>query len=294
MAFPRDRSPLSPSVVDLIAAVLAHGDEARTPYFSHRRLGLVYRAYVISQVLDPLRSTQDPYVAAGEVPGDRAARILGSFGLTGPGSQEWVQLYEHIGGVVAASVTIARRAGLSPSLLSKVRSASLLHDATKRRDVERYGPLANSAANVDHSLEDAMRAAGYSEDTITAAMNTSRAERIFPSQRDRLQNIIGKGIVAAIVALADARNIGAHFCSLRQAQFHYLTSKHDPESQEFFTKHWRIYYETVEDYLQAQAPSLDLRISPEDIYNETVFTEVFGPRASEAVRKLYFFTRPDQ
>jgi hypothetical protein len=283
------RPKLSPAVEGVIATVLHESNKVSTSFFAHKRLGLVYRAYVISQVLDPRESAEDALASSGELPGEVAARILSSFGLAGPGSEEWVQLYQHLGGVVAAAVTIAKRMSLSPLTTRKIRSAALLHDATKRRDVDRHGPLANSLTNEGSDLADAMRAAGYSEETIASAGNTGRDDRAFDSADARWQSIVDKGLVAAVVALADTRSLGAEFCSLDQAQEQYLRKKEDQESQEFFTRHWRGYYEAVEVYLTSQAPSLDLDISNRQIYDETIFPEVFGVSATAADRLEYSF-----
>ena len=291
MAEPADTgSPgwrLPPDVDAVVAAVLQDGHLVSPSYFAHPRLGLVYRAFVIAQVLDPVMQTPQALALSGELPGRVAAGILSRFGLTGPGSEDWVQVYEHLGGVVAAAVTIARRMRLDVAMRRTIRSAALLHDAAKRRDVERHGPLASSLANEGPELTTAMRAAGYPAGTIRAAVNTGRQDRVFSDETARRQSITGKGIAAAVVALADARCIGGQFCSLDEAQADYLARKADAESQHYFRFHWRRYYDSVQAYLTAQAPWLRLDLTPADIYRDTVLPEVLGLRSTLADRERF-------
>ena len=159
---------------------------------------------------------------------------------------------------------------------------ALLHDAAERRDVERHGPLASSLANEGPELTAAMRAAGYPAGTICAAVNTGRQDRAFGDETARQQSITGKGIAAAVVALADARCVGGQFCSLDEAQADYLARKTDAESQRYFRHRWRRYYDSVQAYLRAQAPWLRLDLTPADIYHATVLPEVFGLRSALA------------
>ena len=273
---------LSEAARGLITTVLHHGKGTSPKYFDHQRLGLVYRSFVIGQVLMS-RSGQQP----AEAPRDRAAEVLARYGLAGPGSEEWTRLYEHIGGVVAAALTIARRMELPCDEVEQVRVGALLHDATKRYDVERHGELASSAENTDLSLTTVMREAGYSETVIAAAMNTGRDGRAFSSVRDRCASIRQRGVVAAIVGLADARSVGADFVSIEEAQNDYLARKKDSESEDFFMHHWKPYYEAVEDYLTELSAGLELGFSAADIYQEAVFPEVFGSAPSERLRQLY-------
>lgn len=280
-----DSRGLSPEVQGVIADVLHPGDQTDERFFRHPRLGEVYRAYVISQFLDP----RQPGTQTTEPPAMTAARIMALFHLTGAGSG-WVQVYEHTGCVVAAAMTIGKRMRLDAGTLAAVRSAALLHDATKRDDVERHGRLASSLENTDRRLAKIMRRAGYPETTIAAAMNTGRGDRKFSSAELRRQSIASKGVVAAIVGLADTRSIGADFCSLPKALASYLERKKDRESQEFFGAYWAPYYRDVAEYLIDQCPGLDLGITNEDVYNETIFPEVFGANPSPTLRQRYSFT----
>jgi hypothetical protein len=282
----RKAAMLSPAVAGVIEAVLQTNNSVSADFFSHARLGEVYRAYAISQVLDRRSELIAPTIS---LPGGRAAEILSRYGLTGQGSENWTQLYEHIGGVVAATVTIAQRMRLDAGDIELARTAALLHDATKRRDVERHGVFASSAENADRSLEQVMRESGYSDPVITAAMNTGREDRVFDSDRSRWASIEQKGVVAAVVGLADTRRSSAHFRSLEQAQTDYLARKRDSASREFFTKQWKPYYLAVEKYLIGKCPQLNLNITDEDIYTEAIFPEVFGPRSSQLVRRRYSF-----
>jgi hypothetical protein len=281
------RRGLPPEVRGVIATVLHRDGQASDHFFQHPRLGQVYRAYVISQVLDA--PDESHYSAAGPPPSS-AARILTFFHLTGDGSEKWQQLYEHIGTVVAAATTIGKRMGLGPDGLAKVKAAALLHDATKREDVEQHGKLASSLENVGHHLAEVMSHEGYPEDTIAATMNTGRQDRKFDSEKERQRSIAGKGVIAAIVGLADTRAIGADFRALPEALADYLNRKKDRESQDFFSRYWMPYYQGVEAYLTKKCPGLDLQITNEDIYNETIFLEVFGTRSSYAVTDRYRYS----
>lgn len=220
--------------------------------------------------------------------------MLCEYGLADEAAGNWIQLYEHICGVVAAAVTIATRMRLTEADCEKVRIGALLHDATKRKDVEKHGLLACSEVNRDTSLEFSMLRAGYSEEIICAAANTGRDDRRFDSRAERRRSISAKGITPAIVALADARTPGipgADFVSLAHAQECYLSRKSDPESQDFFNNHWHSYYRAVEDYLRLQAPWLDLNISNKDIYQETIFPAVFGASVSRRTSELYAYDK---
>jgi hypothetical protein len=285
--FEPDMPDISPDVRGVITAVLCKDGKTSDRFFDHPRLGEVYRAYVIAGVLD-LES--NPGSSAEDLPAGRAARVLSSFRLTGEGSENWTQLYEHTGGVVAAAVTIARRMRLPVRDAEHIRSAALLHDATKRVDIERFQVLANSLEHTNHRLRQTMQEAGFSAVTISAAMNTGREDRKFNSAVSRWRSIRSKGVVPAVVGLADARTIGAEFRSLESALEYYLGRKKDAESQEFFARHWVPYYRAVEDYLKEQCSGLDLRISSKDIYNETIFPEVFGSRPSRAIRERYRYS----
>jgi hypothetical protein len=287
----RDKNAdLSPAVTAVIAAIMQESPNVSIHYFGHERIGQVYKSYMISQVLDPLPSTST--IPRIRFLGDSAARILCEFGLVGERAGEWAQLYEHICGVIAAAMTIANRMRLKANDREKVRIAALLHDATKRRDVEKYGLLANSEWNEDDALEQSMRRAGYPQDMISAATNTGRGDRRFSHISDMRRNIRRRGVIAAIVSLSDARTPttpGAAFLSLGQARDSYLNRKTDPESQKFFTDCWYPYYHHVEQFLHEECPKLDLTFNNEDIYLETIFPDVFGSRPSEHIFGQYAF-----
>jgi len=287
--FQRRTAELSPAVAAVIAAVLARSPNASRRYFGHNRLGDVYRCYMISQVVDSCDRAQ----ARGSEPsGEAAARILCEYGLADEAAGKWIQLYEHICGVAAAAVTIATRMRLTEADCEKVRIGALLHDATKRKDVEKHGLLACSEGHRDTSLEFSMLRAGYSEESICAAVNTGREDRRFESQTERHRSVSAKGIIPAIVALADARTPvipGADFVSLARAQDYYLRRKPDLESQDFFSNHWPSYYRAVEYYLRRRSPWLDLNISNKDIYQETIFPAVFGASVSRRTCELYAY-----
>ena len=219
----------------------------------------------------------------------RAAEIFSCCGLAGDGAENWLSVYEHTGNVVAAATAIMRQMGLAGEAARKVRAAALLHDATKRLDVERHGPFANSLENTDQMLQVRMRDAGYPEDVIMATVNTGRADRRFDSVGSRHRSIEAKGIMAAIVGLADARCTADGFISLGFALKTYYARKTDPESMEFFAKHWLAYYLAVERYLAEHFPRLRLDITNEDIYNQVIFPEVLGSWPSENIRATYSY-----
>jgi hypothetical protein len=282
-----DMPNLPPDVQNVIATVLQKDTQTSGRFFGHERIGEVYRCYIIAQFLDAASNSSN---TATRLPSAWAATILSAFQLTREGSAAWIQLYEHIGSVVAAALTIARRMRLPPKDVEHIRLAALLHDATKRVDIENFGLLANSLRNTNNKLRRTMRAADYPEETIVAVMNTGRSGRIFRSPEARLESIRAKGTVAAVVALADARTIGAEFHSLETALEYYLDKKKDSESQDFFPRHWAPYYHAVESYLEKERPGLSLEITSENIYNETVFPEVFGPSPSRTLRMRYKYS----
>jgi len=171
---PGPQQGLAPAVADVIAAVLHPGGRVSPTFFGSERLGLVYQAFVICQVLDfPARGRE---VGEG-VPGAKAAEVFRSYRLTGHGSENWIQVYEHSGAVVAAAVTIGKRMRLGHGELADIRAAAFLHDASKRTDIERHGPLANSLSNLGRGLEDELVRRGYPRRVALAVMNTGRADR---------------------------------------------------------------------------------------------------------------------
>ena len=147
--------------------------------------------------------------------------------------------------------------------------------------------------NIDHSLEEEMTRRGlpmgYPRRAVRAALNTGRTDRRFDSEADRRLSIEQKGLIAAVVGLADTRTIGPHFRSLAEAHQEYLRNKTDPESMIFFARDWLPYYQAIETYLKAHAPGLSLDITDAEIYAEAVFPEVFGSEPSAVIREHYAY-----
>jgi HD-GYP domain-containing protein (c-di-GMP phosphodiesterase class II) len=120
---------LPPVVSAVITAILQESPNTSARYFGQKRIGIVYKGYMISQVLDPAGI---PVGRGYRFPGSAAAAVMCEFGLADESTASWMPLYEHVCGVTAAAMTIAGRMKLGEEDREHVRIAALLHDATKR------------------------------------------------------------------------------------------------------------------------------------------------------------------
>ena len=185
------------------------------------------------------------------------------------GSDEWLNVVEHNVFVAAVALTIGEKLvaeGVSVDLEKLVKSA-IVHDASKRLDIERK--LSRTEEVTDKTFETVVKSFGYSDEEITAAKNTGRLpDRYIDDPVVRLRAIADHSIEANIVGYADARTRNVHLLTLENAMNDSITSK--PKDEEFFTRHWRPYYDAVERYFQVLAPGFD----PEQITDWSVLETV--------------------
>ncbi len=191
--------------------------------------------------------------------------------LAAPGSEEWQNVVEHNVFVAAASLTLAQQIQRSGRRVKtdRVVRAAIVHDVTKRRDVEQ--DKSREVESYDSTLEQAMTQYGYSYDDIIVAMNTGRADdRYITDAAIRYQAITSKPLEATIVGYIDARTRGAHVFSLVESQQRNLAAKLRPQDKEFFTSCWMSYYQAVETYLH----EIDVDFNPTKLTDDAVYQTV--------------------
>ncbi|MGC1177021.1 MAG: hypothetical protein WA843_03025, partial [Candidatus Saccharimonadales bacterium] len=185
------------------------------------------------------------------------ADLFRDLGLIGTEDSEgWLNVVEHNVFVAAAALTIGQKLiedGVVVDLNKLVR-ATIIHDATKRLDVERG--ISRDDEVADRTLKDAARQYGYTIEDIAIAKNTGRlADRFIRDPSERLRTITNRSIEENIAGYADARTRGVHLYNLDEAMQKSITTK--PASKKFLTENWRPYYGAVEYYLHTVAPNFN-------------------------------------
>lgn len=172
------------------------------------------------------------------------------------GSEEWLNVVEHNVFVAAYALAIGQKlvnAGVKVDLSMLVRAA-IIHDASKRLDIERKLPREAEATDANFGI--VIKKFGYTEEEIKAAKNTGRSsDRYIQDPLKRFSAVAEHSIEATIIGYADARTLGVHSCSVDDAKVGYIKAK--PKDEEFFTKYWYPYYITVENYLRTLDPTFD-------------------------------------
>lgn len=186
--------------------------------------------------------------------------VFKHFGLTGPGSQSWQNVVEHNVFVAAASLTLAKHIQYSGYRIKtdRVLRAAIVHDATKRRDIEQAVSRENEGH--DAALASYLLKHGFSYADIAVALNTGRnADRYITDKQQRAEAIAQHSVEANIVGYVDARTRGVHLYSLADSQRRNMASKLRAQDKVFFAKYWLPYYKAVEAHLRALDPEFDPR-----------------------------------
>lgn len=237
---------------------------------------------------DPKRGSVWRSWAAEHLP----LELYREFGLidADPESKDWHNVVEHCMVVAAGALTLGkqlRQAGVAVDLNTLVRSA-IIHDASKRRDIERK--VSREDESTDTSFETTASRYGYSVEEIANAKNTGRLpDRYIKDPVERTRAIAEHSIEATIIGYVDARTRGLRLVGLAKALRESIAAKAKDEA--FFINHWYPYYRTVEHYLKSLAPSFD----PAMLNDQTVFetvqrmqADILVSRESLAVRRESF------
>lgn len=196
------------------------------------------------------------------------------FGLLGKGSENWQNVVEHNVFVAAASLTLARLIQHSGYRVKtdRVLRAAMVHDASKRRDVEQG--IRREDETHDTTLADFLLKHGYSYEEVVVALNTGRsADRYIVNKHDRAAAVSHRSIEANIVGYVDARTRGARLYSLQDSQRRNVAAKLRAEDKVFFSKYWLPYYKTVEAYLRSIDPDFDPRKLTDEAVYQTVLKQ---------------------
>ena len=190
-------------------------------------------------------------------------RVLKDAGLLGKENKDWRNVTEHVLVTSALAGFLARQlrdkgCDIDPQI---IESAAVLHDASKRLDVEkkvRYGTEKKEGA-----LIDLLKKFGYSKEFIENCSYTARVPGIFLEDEKQDEAIRGKNLEYLVVAYSDARIRNVNVVSLEEARD--KNKQKAPKDSDFYDK-WYIFYKKVESRILREIGD----IKPEDINNERV------------------------
>lgn len=247
--------------------------------FSPEALGVAFiseRGGVINPkvelLTDPERGPVWQQWTAEHLPVD----VYRAFGMVDvEGSGDYLNVVEHNIFVAAASLTVGRELaerGVAVDLGMLTRAA-IVHDASKRLDVERKLSRESEAGAGDRTLEVILAGFDYTEGEITAAKNTGRLpDRYIQDPVERIRAIAGHTVEENIIGYVDARTRGSRIVSIEEAERQSVQAK--PKSAEFFTDNWRPYYDAVEGYMRAIAPGFNPAEITDDAIYDTIVQSV--------------------
>lgn len=227
----------------------------------------------VELLTDPERGPVWRQWAADNLP----VEVFKEFGMVDTeGSDEWLNVVEHNVFVAAAALTVGNRLAAQGVDVDtqKLTRAAIVHDASKRLDVERKLKREDEVA--DRTFESVIAGFGYSEEEIATAKNTGRLpDRYLQDPVERARAIANRTIEENIVGYVDARTRGSRIVGVAEAEHQSVEAK--PSSSDFFTDNWRPYYDAVEGYLQIIAPGFD----PAEITDDAVFATIAQPVAGD-------------
>lgn len=209
-------------------------------------------------------------------------RTLHAAGLgTGRKSEwenQWGNVVEHSVVVNAGSVFLARRlaqAGVEVDM-EVIEQASLLHDATKRRDKKKEISYWNEKRAFQ--LRDYLEQAGYAGKVIAAAEGTGRVIEMY-GRKDTQKAAIDKlSWEELIVAYVDARTRNSDIVSLEVALYGDESQGIQgnmaklPADAAFYEENWYPYFKNVEERIFSAIGDPDF--TPENLCNENVIAMV--------------------
>lgn len=205
-------------------------------------------------------------------------RMLHQAGLHANRKSKWGNVVEHSIVVNAGSVFLARQlaeAGADIDL-ETVDKASLLHDATKKRDKEKKISYGNEKRAFQ--LRDYLEQAGYSGEVIAAAEGTGRVIEMYgmrSTQKDAIDRLSWEELVVAYV---DARTRNTDIVSLEVALYGDESQGIEgnmakvPEDAAYYEERWYPYFKLVEQRIFGAID--DLSFTPESLNNQAVIAMV--------------------
>lgn len=190
-------------------------------------------------------------------------RILRDAGLLGKENQDWRNVAEH-------SLVVGALAGLLAGELKKqgldidpemVESAAILHDASKRLDIEKG--VRYSTEKEQGELNDLLTKSGYTDEFIKISSYAGRVPEIYLEGEEQDREIDKRTIQQLIVAYSDAKIRNVNVVSLEDARD---ANKRKASHDENFYDKWYSFYKKVEARILGKMGD----IKSEDIDNERV------------------------
>jgi len=174
-------------------------------------------------------------------------RVIKKAGLLGKDNKDWRNVTEHLMVVSSLAGFLAEKlktAGqdIDPEL---VESAAILHDVSKRIDIER--DVRYDTEKKEGRLTILLEQAGYSEQFIQTASYAGRVPEISIEDNEARSKAIDEiPLEQLIIAYSDARVRNVNVVSLEEARD--KNKAKVPKDQKFYDK-WHRYYKEVEEYL---------------------------------------------
>jgi hypothetical protein len=201
-------------------------------------------------------------------------RTLHRAGLSASRKSAWRNVVEHSVVVNAGSVFLSRKLAAAGETIDMdtVEKASLLHDATKRRDKEKKISYGNEKRAFQ--LRDYLDHAGYAGKVIAAAEGTGRVIEMFGLRSTQRASIDSLSWEEVVVAYVDARTRNTDIVTLETALHGDKNRGIEgnvakmPGDAEFYEERWYPYFKMVEDRIFAAID--DPAFTPESLNNEAV------------------------
>ncbi|HXE10430.1 MAG TPA: hypothetical protein VN554_03330 [Verrucomicrobiae bacterium] len=205
-------------------------------------------------------------------------RMLRNAGLNASRKNKWRNVVEHSIVVNAASVFLARKLAAAGADidLDTVEKASLLHDATKRRDKEKK--ISYGSEKRSFQLRDYLEQAGYAGKVIAAAEGTGRVIEMYGSRDTQPEAIERLSWEELIVAYVDARTRNTDLVSLEVALYGDESQGIEgniqkiPSDAAFYEEKWYPYFKLVEERIFGAVD--DPAFTPESLNNEAVIAMI--------------------
>lgn len=193
----------------------------------------------------------------------RDMRILRDAGLLGKENQDWRNIAEHslvVGALAGFLAGELRKQGLDidPEM---VESAAILHDATKRLDIEKG--IRYSTEREQGELKYLLTKSGYTDEFIKISSYTGRVPEIYLEGEEQDREIDNITTEQLIVAYSDAKIRNVNVVSLEDARD---ANKTKDSHDENFYDEWYFFYKKVESRILEKMGD----IKPKDIDNERV------------------------